>query len=199
MAALGRRYTLLALAVLAASACEQPEPESDWAAVGRTCTDDAPATPLAQAIVDTLPAFDTLGSHFGRRWWLARNMPGRFAGLAVVDGKTTLFLTDTSQAKAALAFSREHGIDGTGLTDDTPVQQARWDFAQLFDWYRYVAPHLKGQSLTSLGIDEGRNRIEFAVPDIDAQRHVEIRLAELHLPCFLIAVPIIRRPTAANP
>jgi hypothetical protein len=202
MAALGSATRCaLALAVVSAGACNQQENEpvgtATWAVLDRVCRADAPAVPLATAARDSLPPVGS--DHHGRRAALADSLPGRFAGLTTIDGRLALAMTDTSRRREALAYTRAHGIDGTGLTDDTPVRQVRWDYAQLYDWFRYLERRLDAVSgMVSLGIAERDNRIEYGVVSANDRLELEARLRRLDVPCFLVAIALEQRPSVGT-
>jgi hypothetical protein len=69
------------------------------------------------------------------------------------------------------------------------VRQARWDFAQLVDWFNYVFPRLDGTPVTA-DKDEALNRIAFSVTSIELRDRVVAALAKLPLPCDLIVVDL---------
>jgi hypothetical protein len=83
------------------------------------------------------------------------------------------------------------------------VRRGRWDFAQLYDWHRYITLHIKlpGTDVVAWGIDERQNRLYFGVRDEPARSRFEHALARLHLPCFLVSLevtgPVVpqRQPT----
>jgi hypothetical protein len=122
---------------------------------------------------------------------LARRVPGGFAGVLYVDGRPVLMLTDPTQAEAAKnALAHElGGFDVRGAE----VRKARWDFAQLVDWYNYLAsrtPVWQTPGLTSGDKNEGINRISYGVADEAARDRLLRTLADVELPCDLIVVEV---------
>jgi hypothetical protein len=122
---------------------------------------------------------------------LAQTVPGGFAGVLYVDSKPVLMLTDPTQAaaaKQALASSIP-GFDVAGAE----VRQARWNFAQLVDWYNYLTARTdvwRTEGMTSGDKDEAINRIHYGVLDETARDRLIKVLAGIDLPCDLIAIGI---------
>lgn len=133
---------------------------------------------------------------------LAVRVPGGFAGVMYVDSKPVLMLTDPAQAAAAKrALAPEFvSFDINGAE----VREVRWNFAQLVDWYNYLmaqTPLWRTATLTSGDKDEAINRIRFGVIDEGARDRLLGALAEMDLPCDLIAVEIVppARALPGNP
>lgn len=122
------------------------------------------------------------------RWAdLATAIPGGFAGV-FYDASHTPILMLTEPAKAAAAKQALAGKIGFPL-QQAEVRQARWDFAQLVDWFNYVFPRLGGTPVTA-DKDEALNRIRFSVTSIELRDRVVAALAKLPLPCDLIVVDL---------
>jgi hypothetical protein len=123
----------------------------------------------------------------------ARELPGGFAGM-ILEGGLVVFLVDTTQRDTVLAALAARGaLKGRDLRR-VRVRKARWDFAQLYDWYRYLGLHVWSDSgVVTSDLDEGANRITYGVMGESARRRVERRLAELRPPppCFLVAVEVV--------
>lgn len=150
-----------------------------------------PARSLDPAIVARLPPRDgrmTPDDHWAD---LAQRVPGGFAGVLYIDKKPVLMLTDPAQAaaaKKALASSFV-GFDISGAE----VHSARWNFAQLVDWYNYLGlrgPVWQTSGLTTGDKDEAINRIRYGVLDEAARDRLVNALAGMEVPCDLIAVEI---------
>jgi hypothetical protein len=123
---------------------------------------------------------------------LALRVPGGFAGVIYSDGKPVLFLTDPSkaaQAKQALA-SQLGSFDVTNAI----VRQARWDFAQLVDWNRYISsrPELSIRDIawSSSDRDESINRLHYGVVDEASRTRLIEVLSALNVPCDLAVIDI---------
>ena len=149
---------------------------------------DGPATSLPDSLARQLPP------RTGRmipddRWAdLAITTPGGFAGVFRDSTYTQiLMLTDPSQASAAIAAVA--GKVGLGLLPPT-VRQARWDFAQLVDWFNYLLPRVAAGIPMTADKDESINRIRFSVISIEQRDRVVAALAALPLPCDLVVVDL---------
>jgi hypothetical protein len=97
-------------------------------------------------------------------------------------------------AIAALTVSRVPQIDFQGAR----LESARWTYAQLYDWYRYLIPHAADAGISSVGIDVSENRILIGVVDEKSRRAVLGQLEALDIPCELVGIVLQRRPTAAR-
>jgi hypothetical protein len=121
------------------------------------------------------------------RWAdLATTTPGGFGGV-FYDSAHTPILMLTEPAKASAAKQALAGKIGFPLQQAT-VREARWDFAQLVDWFNYVLPRL-GAPVTA-DKDEALNRIRFSVTSVELRDRVVAALAKLPLPCDLIVVDL---------
>jgi hypothetical protein len=81
-----------------------------------------------------------------------------------------------------------------GLLPANPVVgaiQGRWTYAQLYDWFRYIHMHILGVRVSMWTLDDWRNRIVYGVEDEAAATGLGQKLAEMHAPCFLVAVDVI--------
>ncbi len=185
---------VLILAATALGACAVPtdvEESGEWADRGRTCASDAPARSLPQPLRDALPeeGFPDMNSQWAA---IARQVPGGWGGFFREHGKPTMYLVDPGQqAAAAEALQRLYPASAGAR-----VLRGRWDFAQLHDWYRYLAGHVwQVQGVHMSDIDEVGNRILYGVLDEAARRRLEERLTALEIPCFLVAIEI-REPAS---
>ncbi|HEX2076358.1 MAG TPA: hypothetical protein VHG08_01580 [Longimicrobium sp.] len=203
---------LLAAALLAA--CSEPMTGADpaaisavdpddpaWVAAAEPCTPRSPALSLTADKREALPPltgrFDTPDDEWAR---VAREVPGGWGGLLYVEGRLTLYLVDPGQREAAVS-ALERLLAGTGHARVVPelrgaaVRRGRWDFAQLYDWYRYLHQTVwQVGGMTSSDIDEGANRITYGVANQDARQRLERHLRSLGIPCYLVAIEI--RPPA---
>jgi hypothetical protein len=76
-------------------------------------------------------------------------------------------------------------------TADVLIVPAKWDFAQLDEWRRYLDDHIGSPGVTSIGTDEAANQIRYGVVDAAARTTLERRLREVRVPCGLVAVEIV--------
>lgn len=189
---------VLPMIVAACSGSTQPELVKRDPSLVRVADCSGPATSLDPALVSTLPPRN--GSMVPDDGWadLAQRVPGGFAGVLYVDNKPVLMLTDPSQASAAKKALAPAiaGFDVAGAE----VRKARWDFAQLVDWYNYLTIKTsvwQTPGMASGDKDEAINRIHFGVVDSAAREALLHTLAGIDLPCDLIAVGITGRIVAA--
>jgi hypothetical protein len=124
---------------------------------------------------------------------LAEKTPGGFAGVLYVDSKPTLMLTHpelAAQAKQMLAAdSTFRGFNIMGAQ----VMKARWDFAQLVDWYNYFIQQTsvwQTPGIVSGDKDERRNRIRIGIQAEAGRQELVRKLAALHIPCDLVLIGI---------
>jgi hypothetical protein len=175
----------------------QPEADDSFrlADIGKACTAESPATVLDGARLDSVPAdFRSRRGYTDEIWViLARQAPGGVGGIFVDEGGAYLWLVDPSKRSEAIAAiaASPLGSGMGGFLEGAVVLKARWDFAQLADWFAYVLPRaLHHVRWSSADIQESRNRLEFSVVDEAARRELERRLQALDLPCNLIAIRI---------
>lgn len=130
---------------------------------------------------------------------IARWVPGGWGGFFLDSGgHPTVYLVHPEQRQNALADLYALGI-GKPVYDvrTAQVRQGRWDFAQLYDWYRYIndrwsayvirrAVPLNG-GVYSTDIDEVRNRLAYGV-DTTAKADLGAFVSSLDLPCDLVTV-----------
>ena len=186
-----------------------------------SCDERGPGPSLPAAALDSFPASDDDRSSDAQLARFAREVPGGFAGYYLErpsgaplrDGaprqRGVVRLVDPSQREAAVqaltprmaAMYRGHSLD----LSDAVILPARWDFAQLYDWYSYLSPHVWSvHGVQSSDIDETGNRIVFGVMGNDTRRLLEERFATLRVPCGLVHVavspadiPVTGIPTSA--
>lgn len=192
------RIGLLGLACLVVASCSESvgpkgfaAPYFDeawpgqWADVGRDCPVNAPAYDIPADARGSLPpgGFDGIWAD------LARRAPGGWGGVFLVDGVFTMYMLDPSQKQAALNFLRSEDFP-IPIPNSVVVRQGRWDFAQMFDWARYLRSSVYHgvEGVWFADIQEARNRLEYGVVDEPTRRRVEEVLTALEVPCFLVAL-----------
>ena len=129
--------------------------------------------------------------------YLAERIPGGFAGILYDrSGKPTIMLTHPEQAaaaKEALAPDRTfRHFDIVGAQ----ILKARWDFAQLADWYDYILLHTsvwQTKGMTMGDKDEETNRIVLGIETESGRQELVEKLRALDIPCDLIRVVIAGR------
>jgi hypothetical protein len=151
----------------------------------RVAACDGPATSLPDSLARLLPR-RTGNMQPDDKWAdLALAVPGGFAGTYYdADHRLVLRLTHpelAAEAKAALRLPLPYSLV------DATVEAARWDFAQLVDWFNYLRPRLPA-GVSAADKDEALNRIRYSVRSIDARDQVVRALSALGLPCDLVVV-----------
>lgn len=178
-------------------ACAPHSSGPTWVRAGQPCPADAPVVDLPAGVRDSVRRLE-VGHRSGddRLAELAREVPGGFAGM-MLDGDLVVFLVDTTQRDAALAALAARGaLDGRD-PKQVRVRKARWDFAQLFDWYQYLNLHMwRVSGVVTSDIDDAANRITYGVMGESGRRRAERRLAELRPPppCFLVTLDVVGPP-----
>jgi hypothetical protein len=181
-----------------ASAASEADKTLRLADIGKACTPESPATVLEGPRLDSLPPESRTRRGSSDEAWveLARTAPGGIGGIFLDAGVGYLWLVDPSKRSEAIAAiaatSLGIAMQQTGFPlQDAVVLKARWDFAQLADWYAYVVSRaLPEVRWSSADIQEARNRLEFGVVDEVARLDLESKLKTLDLPCNLIAIRI---------
>ena len=175
-----------AIGLVACNGSRRSATPTPLAAAMRLAGCEGPATSLPDSLARTLPP------RTGRmipddRWAdLATAVPGGFAGV-FYDSAHTPILMLSEPAQASAAKQALAGKIGFPLQQAT-VRQARWNFAQLVDWFNYVFPRL-GVPVTA-DKDEVLNRIRFSVTSVELRDRVIAALDRLPLPCDLIVVDL---------
>jgi len=118
---------------------------------------------------------------------LARTVPGGFAGV-FRDSSHVQVLMLTQPARADAAKQALSGRLGISVTEAT-VREARWDFAQLVDWFNYLFPRLRVGPVSG-DKDESINRIRLSVTTVALRDSLVRSLAALPLPCDLVVVDL---------
>jgi len=130
--------------------------------------------------------WQTMDDHWAA---IAREVPGGWGGVFLVDGQPTIYLVHPDKRDDAVAALYALGI-GESVFDVrlSTVLQGRWDFAQLYDWYRYI--NVRAWTMDGLrtsDIDEVQNRLVYGF-DSSAVTQFESVLETLDLPCDLVTV-----------
>lgn len=157
-----------------------------------TCLSNSTTMRVPADLRATLPAFRPL-TRDDVYVSISQSVPGGFAGLFFEDNHYVLTFVDPASANQARseiqqAFdSRGFGIDVT----TAEFRGARWTFAELDEWYRYIIPKLGPVSGISFSdIDEKANTISFGVIDEAARAQLEAELTSLGVSCNLVTTRI---------
>jgi len=157
---------------------------SDPVAVGKC--DEAARSLDPSLRLPPVTEFQTVDDHWSE---IARQVPGGWGGFFLVNGQATIYLAAPGKRDEAVAALYALGV-GQPQFDvrSAAVFQGRWDFAQLYDWYRYINDQASTVSgLYFADIDEARNRLHYGV-DPGAMGQLESVLQALNLPCDLVIV-----------
>jgi hypothetical protein len=144
-----------------------------------------------QARVDSLPP-GRIRTRDEKWADIARQVPGGWGGFFLDDGTPTIYLVDPTRRNEAIVALYALGV-GQPTYDirQSRVKQGRWDFAQLYDWKRFIQLHISGiRGLVMIGINEGRNRLEYGVLDPAAGRDLAAQFESLALPCGLVNITV---------
>ena len=198
--ALYRTVLLCAVPLLAACSgttepAARPEPTPRNVILVNDCS--GPATS------ESVPINESFGRTIDDDWAdIARTTPGGFAGViyATPGGDPTILLTDTAQAAAAKSALKPlfAQMGSQFPVSIAAVRQARWNAAQLLDWYHYLymQPIWAGANVTSTDINEAVNRIQINTADSVSQAAFISKLENMGLPCDLVRVGIMQAAIA---
>ena len=129
---------------------------------------------------------------------VSRSVPGGFAGLFIEnDDHFVMTFVDPAAAEQARpqiqqAFDAfEFPIYRLDVAK-AEFRTARWSFAELDEWYRYLVPKVggPGSGVSFTDIDEKANTISFGVIDETARAALESQLAALNVSCNLVTTVI---------
>lgn len=128
---------------------------------------------------------------------ISQTVPGGFAGVFKIEGTLILTFVDPATANANRqqitgAFA-SRGYDFFVDLSKAEYRDARWTFAELDEWFRYIVPRLSAAGVSSLDINEQANTLAFGVIDEDARTRLEARLASLGVSCNLVTT-VIQQP-----
>lgn len=177
-----------------ASACH-PRASDNHVAVARATRGlrncDGPAASLPAKLAATLAPRTGMMRPDDQWADIAARVPGGFAGIVYRDGKPVLMLTRPEEAEAA-RDSLTPLLPSRFPVRTAIVEPARWDFAQLVDWFNYL---VQRTSLWSLGVTFGDkseldNRIKFGVRDTASLVRVRAVLDSVPIPCDLVMLVV---------
>jgi len=171
----------------------------------QSCADE-PARSLSAAqravLEQRFPPGSAAGTPYAlldRQAQIARDLPGGFAG-AFAEGATVgsvgrpvVLFVNPEAGRAVLpeiASRLQQQMAPLDLSA-AEIRSARWDFAQLYDWYFFLRDEMYASGgVRGSGISVVENRIGVGVSDDAARKRLEQRLAELDVPCGLVQVKI---------
>jgi len=196
-----RYRTLLFLSAVLVAACSDNSATGPGAADRMVTVNDCrgPATSLDPAIAATFTRPPVNVRNVNDVWAdIARTTPGGFAGISFeANGQSPkIYLTDVSQASAArtaLAPILAQTYPTFDVAHAT-IAAARWNSAQLLDWYLYLTGQpiwmMPNVTITTSGINSADNRIEISTADAAGRALLVSKLQSMSLPCDLIRVGI---------
>ena len=164
-----------------------------------TCLDNTRTMRLPADLRATLP------TNFGFRLpddefvTISNSVPGGFAGVFIEnDNHFVMTFVDPAAADQARpqiqqAFDAlDYGIFRLDVAK-AEFRPARWSFAELDEWYRYIIPKGvggPGSGVSFTDIDEKANTLTFGVIDEAARARLESQLASLNVSCNLVTTVI---------
>jgi hypothetical protein len=155
------------------------------------CDPNAPGPSLGEEQRATLPPDPSPPSGDAEWAEIARQVPGGWGGLFKQGGTPVIYLVDPTKQSEAVDALFALGVGQPNDIRQAIVLKGRWDFAQLYDWYRYI--QLRAGSPNGLvfsDIDEARNRLHCAFENTDTKASFENSLQPLNLPCELVITEV---------
>lgn len=172
------------LATVVAAAC------SDTTAPG-TCDPTAPGPSIESARKDSIPPpwsdHKTIDDQMAE---VARDIPGGWGGFFLENGEPTIYLVQPAQRNAAVAVLYDRGVGEPYDIRQAKVWKGRWDFGQLYDWYRYINWVAVGwpDSLYWRDLDEYRNRLAYGARSAEGADSLVAVFEAVDLPCELVQI-----------
>ena len=193
------RDVILLVTLAATAACARASTDvqtAEWARLDRPCPINSPAYSLPAALRDSLPPIPSNSPDDDDRWvQSARTVPGGFGGYFMrADGREGIYLKQPEKRAEAVAALNLRPVTGVMIGSDVVAERGRWDYVQLYEWYRYLRPRIRERGLWSTDLDEARNRILIGVESDASRRRLEAELGTLGVPCFLVAIEIGKPP-----
>ena len=132
---------------------------------------------------------------------ISQSVPGGFAGIFYEDNNhlvlTFVNPAEANESRASIqqAFNASHfSVD----VSKAEFRGARWSFAELDEWYRYITTKLDWTSgISFTDIDEKANTINIGVIDETARAELEAQLGALNVSCNLVTTVIRAYATIA--
>ncbi len=164
------------------------------------CPDSVAAVDIPAAVRDSIQAGIAPNYFDGRLAIVARRVPGGFAGEWIgTDGRFTIGLVDPTRRGAALAALHADPLLPRSVPLDAAVVPARWNFAQLVEWDRYLGARIgREPELSSVDRDELANRLVYGVRTAAARDRLSAALRAAGAPCGLIRIKAEPGPTPAG-
>jgi hypothetical protein len=129
---------------------------------------------------------------------LANSLPGGFAGIYIESGRYVVTFVDVETAERSKGEIEQTLFDKKVLDKSVnpltiDFRSARWTFAELDEWFRYIVPKVAtpGSGVSSSDIDEKANTVALTVIDEASRALLEQRLAALGISCNLLTTAIM--------
>lgn len=183
-----RRLSLATIAMLAAACGDLAGPEQtaepEFIVPGRACSPESPVFDVPVAARDSLPQWPNSDQQWAD---IARRVPGGWGGYFHLDGVSTMYLVEPG-----LRGEATEALRGEGIPPATDVLQGRWDFAQLYDWSRYLDIHGASSiaGFVSADIDVSSNRIMYGLESSASFADLTAVATALGIPCNLLAAQV---------
>ena len=184
--------------VISLAACSNAVTDLAPAALGTpgvpkfSCVSNAATIPLpADLRVPWSAAFRNMNDELAA---ISQSVPGGFAGIFYEDNShLVLTFVNTAVANESRATIQQ-AFNASNFSVDVSkaeFRSARWSFAELNEWYRYITTKLDWPSGVSFtDIDEKANTINIGVIDETARGLLESQLAALNVSCNLVTTVI---------
>jgi hypothetical protein len=124
---------------------------------------------------------------------LSRDYPGGFGGAYRASGRTVLRFTDVEAAREQLGAIKRQLAPHFGAGDLRRIRlvPARWSYATLEEWRRYLTPRVLHRSdVFMVALDLERNRIVILTENAAQMPSVRSALDALAVPCGLVVVQV---------
>jgi hypothetical protein len=187
-------FFVLAVAGACSSATEVTAPAPEIPKY--SCLANAATMRLPAALRGTLPTFGPRNPD-DAFVAISHSVPGGFAGVFIEDEKLVMTFVDPVTANRARPVIQEaftsRGFGGADFdVRKAEFRGARWTFAELDEWYRYITPRIGGPSsgISSFDIDEKANTVALGVIDEPTRANVEAQLSTLGVSCNLVTTVI---------
>jgi hypothetical protein len=134
---------------------------------------------------------------------ISQHVPGGFAGMVWEVNHYVVTFVEPERAKLARTEIEQALVTYKAVSPGTDLRTveirggARWTFVELDEWFRYiVTQRAVVDGVSSWGINEGANTIQFGVIDEAARDRLEAKLATLGTSCNLVTTVIQQYPQA---
>ena len=167
-----------------------------------TCLSNSATMRLPTELRATLPALGPQGLH-DAYVAISQHVPGGFAGMVWEVNHYVVTFVEPEKAKLARTEIEQALVTYKAVSPGTDLRTVeirggvRWTFVELDEWFRYIVMQ-RGvvDGVSSWGINEGANTIQFGVIDEAARARLEAKLATLGTSCNLVTTVIQQYPQA---